>query len=382
MTITPRKRLKVLVVAGARPNFMKVAPLLAAFETRRAHGEDVQALLVHTGQHYDAKMSDNFFRDLGLPEPDICLDAGSGSHAEQTARVMVSFEKACIQHCPDLVVVVGDVNSTLACAISARKLGIQVAHVEAGLRSWDRAMPEEINRLCTDVISDYLFTTEPSANRNLLAEGIPPDRIFFSGNTMIDTLNKHLAQALDLPLPAGIEAGGYAVLTLHRPSNVDTLDALSRVFAAVNSIAGRIPIVFPAHPRTAGKLSAVEVHRNILVTAPLGYLAFVGLMARSRMVLTDSGGIQEETTVLGVPCLTMRLNTERPITCDVGTNLLVGTDPEDIRRAAFSILDDPPVRRAIPEKWDGHAGERIADVLIEECLREPPEPSTLTLPVQ
>ncbi len=382
MTITPRKRLKVLVVAGARPNFMKVAPLLAAFETRRAHGEDVQALLVHTGQHYDAKMSDNFFRDLGLPEPDICLDAGSGSHAEQTARVMVSFEKACIQHCPDLVVVVGDVNSTLACAISARKLGIRVAHVEAGLRSWDRAMPEEINRLCTDVISDYLFTTEPSANRNLLAEGIPPDRIFFSGNTMIDTLNKHLAQALDLPLPAGIEAGGYAVLTLHRPSNVDTLDALSRVFAAVNSIAGRIPIVFPAHPRTAGKLSAVEVHRNILVTEPLGYLAFVGLMARSRMVLTDSGGIQEETTALGIPCLTMRLNTERPITCDVGTNLLVGTDPEDIRRAAFSILDGPPVRRAIPEKWDGHAGERIADVLIEKCLREPPELSTLTLPVQ
>jgi UDP-N-acetylglucosamine 2-epimerase (non-hydrolysing) len=377
-----RKTLKVLVVAGARPNFMKVAPLLAAFETRRAHGDDVEALLVHTGQHYDAKMSDNFFRDLGLPEPDICLDAGSGSHAEQTARVMVSFEKACMQHSPDLVVVVGDVNSTVACAISAKKLGIRVAHVEAGLRSWDRTMPEEINRLCTDVISDYLFTTEPSANRNLLAEGIRPERIFFSGNTMIDTLNKHLGQALDLPLPAGIEAQGYAVLTLHRPSNVDTLDALSRVFAALNSIAERIPIVFPAHPRTAGKLSAIELHRNIHITEPLGYLAFVGLMARSRMVLTDSGGIQEETTVLGVPCLTMRLNTERPITCEVGTNLLVGTDPEDIRRAAFSILDGPPVRRAIPEKWDGHAGERIADVLIEQCLREPPELSTLTLPVQ
>jgi len=360
------KALKVLVVAGARPNFMKVASLLAAFEARKAQGEDVEAFLVHTGQHYDARMSDNFFRDLGLPEPDIYLGAGSGSHAEQTARVMVAFEKACIECSPDLVVVVGDVNSTMACAISAKKLGIRVAHVEAGLRSRDMAMPEEINRLCTDVISDYLFTTEPSANRNLVAEGIQPERIFFSGNTMIDTLRKHLGRALDLPLPKGYETGGYAVLTLHRPSNVDAAEPLSRVFSALNAIAERIPIVFPAHPRTAGKLSAIQVHPNIHVIEPLGYLAFVSLMARCRMVLTDSGGIQEETTVLGVPCLTMRLTTERPITCEVGTNLLVGTDPEDIRRTALSILDSPPVRRAIPEKWDGHAGERIADALIAQ----------------
>jgi UDP-N-acetylglucosamine 2-epimerase (non-hydrolysing) len=362
MTTISGKKLKILVVAGARPNFMKVAPLLAAFKAR----DEVDPLLVHTGQHYDAKMSDNFFHDLGLPEPDMYLDAGSGSHAEQTARVLVSFEKACLQWSPDLVVVVGDVNSTMACAISAKKLGIKVAHVEAGLRSRDMAMPEEINRLCTDVISDYLFTTEPSANRNLAAEGFAPERIFFVGNTMIDTLKKNLGRALDLPLPAGVEGGKYAVLTLHRPSNVDTVEALSRIFSAVNSIAERIPIVFPAHPRTAGKLSAIDVHPNVHVTEPLGYLAFLGLMARSRMVLTDSGGIQEETTVLGVPCLTMRENTERPITCEVGTNLLVGTDPEHILRKALAVLDGPPAKREIPEKWDGKAGERIVDVLIAQ----------------
>lgn len=361
-----RKRLKVLVVAGARPNFMKVASLLAAFEAQNAEGECVETLLVHTGQHYDARMSDDFFRDLGLPEPDMYLNAGSGSHAEQTARVMVAFEKACIESSPDLVVVVGDVNSTMACAITARKLGVRVAHVEAGLRSRDMSMPEEINRLCTDAISDYLFTTEPSANLNLASEGVEPDRVFFVGNTMIDTLKKHLERALDLPLPEGVAAGAYAVLTLHRPSNVDSADSLRRVFSALNAIAERIPIMFPAHPRTAAKLAAIQVHPSIRVIEPLGYLAFVGLMARCRMVLTDSGGIQEETTVLGVPCLTMRMNTERPITCEVGTNLLVGTDPEDICRTALSVLDGPPVRRAIPEKWDGHAGERIASALIAQ----------------
>jgi UDP-N-acetylglucosamine 2-epimerase (non-hydrolysing) len=356
----------VLIVAGARPNFMKVAPLLTAFQSRKAHGEDLETLLVHTGQHYDARMSDSFFRDLGLPEPDLYLDAGSGSHAEQTARVMVAFEKACVECSPDLVVVVGDVNSTMACAISAKKLGIRVAHVEAGLRSRDMTMPEEINRLCTDVVSDFLFTTEPSANRNLAAEGVPPEKIFFAGNTMIDTLNKHLERALDLPLPDGIEPGDFAILTLHRPSNVDAVESLNRVFSALNAIAERIRIVFPAHPRTAGKLKAIQIHQNIRVIEPLGYLAFVGLMARSRMVLTDSGGIQEETTVLGIPCLTMRLNTERPITCEIGTNVLIGTDPETIRQTALSILDSPPARRAIPEKWDGHAGERIADTLIAQ----------------
>ena len=362
----PRRKLKVLIVAGARPNFMKVAPLLTAFQSRKAHGEDLETLLVHTGQHYDARMSDSFFRDLGLPEPDLYLDAGSGSHAEQTARVMVAFEKACVECSPDLVVVVGDVNSTMACAISAKKLGIRVAHVEAGLRSRDMTMPEEINRLCTDVVSDFLFTTEPSANRNLAAEGVPPEKIFFAGNTMIDTLNKHLERALDLPLPDGIEPGDFAILTLHRPSNVDAVESLNRVFSALNAIAERIRIVFPAHPRTAGKLKAIQIHQNIRVIEPLGYLAFVGLMARSRMVLTDSGGIQEETTVLGIPCLTMRLNTERPITCEIGTNVLIGTDPETIRQTALSILDSPPARRAIPEKWDGHAGERIADTLIAQ----------------
>ena len=369
----PQKTLKILLVAGARPNFMKVAPLLAAFEARRVQGENLAILLVHTGQHYDAKMSDSFFRDLDIRQPDIHLDAGSGSHAEQTARVMIAFEKACIEHQPDLVVVVGDVNSTMACAISARKLGIRVAHVEAGLRSRDMAMPEEINRLCTDVISNYLFTTEPSANDNLAAEGIPQERIFFAGNTMIDTLKKNLARALDLPLPEDVKAGSFAVLTLHRPSNVDAVESLESVFSALNAIAERIPILFPAHPRTAGKLQAIRLHPNIRVIEPLGYLAFLGLMARCRMVLTDSGGIQEETTVLGIPCLTMRLNTERPITCEVGTNILVGTDPDNIRRAALSILDNPAVPGKIPEKWDGHAGERIADSLIAQLRAETKE---------
>jgi UDP-N-acetylglucosamine 2-epimerase (non-hydrolysing) len=362
--------LKIFLVAGARPNFMKVAPLMEAFRATKHQLPELQPLLVHTGQHYDAQMSDEFFRDLGMPTPDIHLGAGSGSHAEQTARVMVAFEKICLEHRPALVVVVGDVNSTMACAISAKKLGIPVAHVEAGLRSRDMSMPEEINRLCTDVISDFLFTTDPLADQNLLSEGCPPERIHFVGNTMIDSLYKHLNRALATPLPFGLEAGAYALLTLHRPSNVDDPLALQHLFEAINAIAAHIPILFPAHPRTAQRLAGIHLHDRIKVIEPLGYLAFLGLMARARMVLTDSGGIQEETTVLHVPCLTLRENTERPITCELGTNILAGTDPTDILRHAMRVLNAPAPTNRVPEKWDGQAGGRIVDVLLAWLQRD------------
>jgi UDP-N-acetylglucosamine 2-epimerase (non-hydrolysing) len=349
---------------------MKVAPLLEALNAKRDRLPELQPILVHTGQHYDVQMSDNFLRDLGLPLPDIYLGAGSGSHAEQTARIMIAFENTCIEHNPALVVVVGDVNSTLACSISAKKLGIPVAHVEAGLRSRDMSMPEEINRLCTDVISDLLFTTDELAGANLIAEGCAPERIHFVGNTMIDSLTKHLSRALAEPLPFGLEAGSYALLTLHRPSNVDEPATLQGLFDAINAIAAHIPVVFPAHPRTAQRMNAVSLHDRVRVIEPLGYIAFLGLMARARVVLTDSGGIQEETTVLHVPCLTLRHNTERPITCEQGTNLLVGTDPKDILESALRVIDSPPTTNRVPEKWDGHAGERIADILLAWLSRD------------
>jgi len=356
--------MRVLLVAGARPNFMKVAPILEALHARRS-GFPVQPLLVHTGQHYDTQMSDNFFRDLGMQMPDIHLGVGSGSHAEQTARVMVAFENTCIEHKPACVVVVGDVNSTLACAISAKKLGIQVAHVEAGLRSFDMNMPEEINRLCTDAISDFLFTTDQLAGENLVAEGCSIERIYFVGNTMIDSLQKHLHRALSVSLPFGLAAGKYALLTLHRPSNVDDPVGLQHLLGAINGLAEHIPVVFPVHPRTAQRMAKIRLHEDVRVIEPLGYLAFLGLMAQARMVLTDSGGIQEETTVLNIPCLTLRNNTERPITCKQGTNTVVGTDPSNILRSALQVLAAPLLQTHIPEKWDGHAGERIADVLLD-----------------
>ena len=354
--------MKVIVVAGARPNFMKIAPLMEAFGRHLAKGLSV--LLVHTGQHYDAKMSDDFFRELEIPEPDINLGVGSGSHAQQTARVMTAFEEVCERERPDLVLVVGDVNSTMACAITAKKLGIRVAHVEAGLRSRDRSMPEEINRLCTDAISDLLFTTDEMASQNLRREGVPEGSIHFVGNTMIDTLKKHIDRARSLALPDGLNRDGYAVLTLHRPSNVDCGATLTGIFDAINDVAEKIAIVFPAHPRTVKKLSAVRLHPSIRVVEPMSYLRFLSLVASSRMVLTDSGGIQEEATVLGVPCLTMRANTERPITCEIGTNVLVGTGPKRIRETAFAVLEGRERKGTIPGKWDGHAAERIVAIIM------------------
>ncbi len=349
-----------ILVAGARPNFMKIAPICRAFADR---APDAGVLLLHTGQHYSRAMSDDFFRDLGIPEPDINLGVGSASHAQQTARIMIEFERVCLDHKPDWVIVVGDVNSTLACAVTAKKLGIKVAHVEAGLRSRDMAMPEEINRLCTDSVSDLLFTTDELANQNLHAENVTANRIAFVGNTMIDTLLTHVDRARSLPLPAGLAPREYAVLTLHRPSNVDRLEDFAPLIAAINDVAARIPIVFPVHPRTAPRLAEVELHPNIETIDPLSYLPFLGLVANSRLVLTDSGGIQEETTVLGTPCLTIRTTTERPITCEIGTNVLIGTDPDRIRREAFAILDGRPKPHSIPEKWDGQAAARIVDRL-------------------
>jgi len=358
---------KYQLIAGARPNFMKIAPIYRAFSARRYGNSSDDLQLVHTGQHYSRNMSDDFFRDLGIPEPDVNLDVGSGSHAEQTARIMMAFEPACLEYRPDWVIVVGDVNSTIACALTAKKLGIMVAHVEAGLRSRDMSMPEEINRLCTDAISDLLFTTDTLAVDNLRNEGVAAEKVHFVGNTMIDTLLDQIDFARQLPLPDGLAPGQYAVLTLHRPANVDSPENLARIMGAISAVAERIPVVFPVHPRTASRLKEVELHPGIRTVDPMSYLPFLGLVARSRLVLTDSGGIQEETTVLGVPCLTMRPNTERPITCEIGTNVLVGTDPQRIRYEANSVLDGNGRRGSIPDKWDGHAAERIVDVLFESA---------------
>jgi UDP-N-acetylglucosamine 2-epimerase (non-hydrolysing) len=364
--------MKFLLVAGARPNFMKIAPILEAFRLRQTTRPDLQVQLVHTGQHYDSKMSDSFFEDLGIPDPDINLGVGSGSHAQQTARVMIAFEEVCVKEQPDWVLVVGDVNSTMACTITAKKLGIRVAHVEAGLRSFDMSMPEEINRLCTDVLADLLFTTDPIADRNLRREGVAEEKICFVGNTMIDTLLRHRDRAWSMPLPEGLVDREFAVLTLHRPGNVDSCQTLTTIFGAIGEIARHIPVVFPAHPRTIARLKefglfdALRDQQSIRMVEPLSYLPFVGLVMHSRMVLTDSGGIQEETTVLGIPCITMRPNTERPITCELGSNILVGTDPERIKSAAFSVLNGSVRESVIPEKWDGQAASRIVDILLQQ----------------
>lgn len=363
--------LKVLNVVGARPNFMKMAPIIEAMS---AYPDRFDHLLVHTGQHYDERMSQAFFVDLGMPKPDVDLGVGSGSHAEQTARVMVEFEKVCLSEQPDLVIVVGDVNSTMACAITAKKLGIRVAHVEAGLRSRDMSMPEEINRLCTDAIADYLFTTDHFANANLRAEGVPEDRIFFVGNVMIDTLSKHLPQARRLTLAADwrLQPGRFATLTLHRPSNVDDADTLRGILEALSEVAREIPVIFPIHPRTRKMVeqfhlrhlcSTTELPAGLWLTEPLGYLEMLHLNMQAAIVITDSGGLQEETTALGIPCLTVRHNTERPITCEVGTNSIVGNDPDSIRRHALQALRGDGKRGRVPEKWDGQAAKRIAAIL-------------------
>jgi len=358
---------RLLFVVGARPNFMKIAPIVRELE-RDSSGFEWR--LVHTGQHYDASMSDVFFRQLGIPRPDVDLGVGSGSHAQQTAAIMSAFEPVLQDWRPDLVVVVGDVNSTIACALVAAKLRVKVAHVEAGLRSFDRDMPEEINRILTDQLSDLLFTTEESAMAHLIHEGIAPERIHFVGNVMIDTLVKHLADARALQVPSryGLDCRGFALLTLHRPSNVDDDAAFDRLVSALTEIAEDVPIVFPVHPRTrpaisrSARATGLIRDQRLRLLDPLGYLEFLGLMAESAGVLTDSGGVQEETTVLGVPCLTMRDNTERPITISRGTNRLVGTDAARIVRA-WREARDQHGPAALPPLWDGGAAGRIVAVL-------------------
>ena len=361
--------MKIINVVGTRPNFIKIAPLI---DEMRNHDEITQ-LLVHTGQHYDKEMSKFFFDDLGIPKPDINLGIGSVSDVEQTARIMLEFEKILLKEKPDLVVVVGDVNSTLAAALTAVKRGIKVAHVESGLRSFDRTMPEEFNRILTDHVADFLFITEESANKNLLNEGIGKNKIFFVGNVMIDSLLRHMEKAKQSKILSKLklEKNNYAVLTLHRPSNVDSRESLEHVLEILNEIQKKIKIVFPVHPRTLknienfGLAEIIKKQKNIILTGPVGYLDFMNLMINSKFVLTDSGGIQEETTVLGVPCITMRNNTERPVTVEQGTNLLVSTDKNKIIETCNKLIKGTHFKGRIPQLWDGKAAKRIVDVILK-----------------
>jgi UDP-N-acetylglucosamine 2-epimerase (non-hydrolysing) len=363
--------LKVINVVGARPNFMKIAPVAAEMKRRST---EFAAVLVHTGQHYDAAMSDAFFRDLGLPQPDIHLNVGSASHAVQTARVMIEFESIALREQPDWVVVVGDVNSTLACALVCAKLNIKVAHVEAGLRSRDRTMPEEINRLLTDQISDLLLTPSPDADENLLAEGIARDKIKFVGNVMIDSLLDNLKRAEHSTVREDLGLSRYAVATLHRPSNVDNEQTFANLLAALEFVAEHLTVVFPVHPRTRANIdkfnfsAKIKQNKNFKLIEPLGYLDFLRLYSGAAIVLTDSGGLQEETTALRIPCLTLRENTERPVTVSLGTNKVVGTNTERIVTAVKEVLkNDTEIyqKARIPPLWDGKTAARICDALTE-----------------
>ncbi|UCC14568.1 MAG: UDP-N-acetylglucosamine 2-epimerase (non-hydrolyzing) [Gammaproteobacteria bacterium] len=360
--------MKIILIAGARPNFMKIAPLTQEMEKH----PDIEFLLIHTGQHYDEKMSDLFFRQLGLPKPDINLEIGSASHAVQTADIMKAFEPIVIEEQPDAVLVVGDVNSTIACGLVSVKLGIPLIHVEAGLRSGDRSMPEEINRILTDSISDLLFCTEQSGVDNLVREGVAENKAFMVGNVMIDTLLKNRPRFADSKIldELHLEPQAFAVLTLHRPSNVDDRDVFSGLLGALGEIQKDLPIVFPVHPRTRSRLGEFGFQEkigqmpNLRMIDPVGYLDFQQLLSSARIVLTDSGGIQEETTALGVPCLTLRANTERPVTVSHGTNKIVGMDPNTIVSAYRETISGQ-IAAQVPPLWDGHAAERIVKIIRE-----------------
>jgi UDP-N-acetylglucosamine 2-epimerase (non-hydrolysing) len=361
------KSIKITLIAGARPNFIKISPIIKAIELTRHDGAAIEYRLIHTGQHYDDAMSQSFFRDLGIPNPNVNLMAGSGTQAEQTASIMVSFEKELIEHIPNLVMVVGDVNSTLACSIVAKKLNIDVAHVEAGIRSGDRMMPEEINRLVTDSISDYFFTTTPQAGENLMKEGADPKQIFWVGNTMIDTL---IAQEPNFKEPAvfsslNLKKEQYLVLTLHRPSNVDDPKNLESLLNLIHQSAKDVPVLFPVHPRTKKMLANVKVPDSIHTCEPFGYLEFLFLVKNAMGVVTDSGGIQEETTYLHKPCITLRTTTERPETVTQGTNLLIGDHYDQIPIALASLIKKEWKTGKIPELWDGMTSTRIIKKVIE-----------------
>ena len=364
--------IRLTCVVGARPNFIKMAAILDAVEARPGF----EARLIHTGQHFSPEMSQTFFDELKLHKPDVNLSVGGGSQTQQTAEIMQRLEPELSSEPPDALVVVGDVNSTLAGTLVAAKLGIPVAHVEAGLRSFDRSMPEELNRLVTDVLSNYLFASEPSGIANLRAEGVPDERIFLVGNVMIDTLLRFREQAAesDVQQRLGLQPHQYAVATVHRPSNVDDRARLTTLIAALQDVATRLPVVFPVHPRTEKVIETAEIDTSgLAVCPPLGYLDFLHLQSQARVVVTDSGGIQEESTVLGVPCLTVRDNTERPITISEGTNRLIGTNYADIAPAVNAVLAEPPSSKQAPALWDGKAADRILDVLDDvRSVRPPP----------
>lgn len=362
--------MKIINVVGARPNFMKIAPLMAEYTKYN----QIEPLLVHTGQHYDEQMSDFFFSQLDIPEPDINLEVGSASHTVQTAEIMKAFEPVVLKHKPDAVLVVGDVNSTIACGLVAVKLGVKLVHIEAGLRSFDRSMPEEINRVLTDSISDILFCTEQSGVDNLLHEGIPEEKIFLVGNVMIDTLLKNKAKAATSNILGQLNLDGndFAVVTLHRPANVDDPLTFGQILNALEAIQNDMPIIFPVHPRTRKNLVSSSLSKRIAkqhdlrLIDPLGYLDFLKLMSSAKLVLTDSGGIQEETTILKVPCLTLRENTERPITEEIGSNRVVGTDTEKIIKAYKQAINERWRNLQTPPLWDGCAAERIVKILLDK----------------
>lgn len=364
---------KIISVVGARPNFMKVAPLYREFQK---YAGQIRHLICHTGQHYDEKMSKIFFEELELPRPDFYLGIGSGTHAGQIAGVMVAFEKVLLEEQPDLVIVVGDVNSTIACSLVASRLGIKVAHVEAGLRSFDRTMPEEVNRILTDAIADYLFVTEESGMTNLTHEGISGDKVFFVGNVMIDSLIHYLPVINQSAIlqALGCDPKDYILVTLHRPANVDTEDGLKDLVGMLMRLSGRKKIVFPVHPRTKNNLEKFDllkrIPEEIILTSPLGYIDFVCLIENAFLIVTDSGGIQEESTYLRVPCITVRDNTERPVTVSTGTNILIGTDTSKVESAVVEVLGGRIKQGQIPELWDGCAAERICRIIVHKLDAE------------
>jgi UDP-N-acetylglucosamine 2-epimerase (non-hydrolysing) len=359
--------MRIDIIAGARPNFMKIAPIISAIEKAAYLGKNIQYRLIHTGQHYDKKMSGSFFEQLGIPEPHVNLEAGGGTQAEQTAAIMIRFEKELIDNPADLVLVVGDVTSTMACAIVAKKLNTKVAHVEAGIRSYDLMMPEEINRMVTDSITDYFFTTSVKANQNLEKAGIIKDNIFFVGNTMIDTLLKNMDRFEQPQIwkDAALNEKEYFVVTLHRPANVDSELQLKELLEEIIENSRNLPVIFPVHPRTAKVLTKLGlIANNLYLIEPLSYLEFNYLVKYAKAVLTDSGGITEEATVMHVPCMTMRDNTERPETCEIGTNELIGTDKKAIRPSLDKLFAGNWKKGNIPELWDGRTSERIVDILL------------------
>ncbi len=361
------------IIAGARPNFMKIAPIIAAIKEAQSKGKDIKYRLIHTGQHYDKNMSGSFFEELGIPEPDVNLECGGGTHAEQTANIMVKFEKDLLKYPADLVLVVGDVTSTMACSIVAKKLLVKVAHVEAGIRSYDLSMPEEINRMVTDSITDYFFTTSENANENLRKAGIEDERIFLVGNTMIDTLLKNISrlQQPEAWAEIGLQPQQYFVITLHRPANVDEEGKLKSLMNEIVNNVNGLPVIFPVHPRTAKILASMGITANNLhMIEPLGYLQFNYLVKNAKAVITDSGGITEETTVMGIPCLSLRKNTERPETITIGTNELIGTNPKAIQLALQKLFAGEWKKGGMPLLWDGKTAERIVKHICEEFLPE------------